>query len=246
MKVTPHGNNLLQLSYWAGFGNCFLVREDDGFTLIDTGINNQGKAIVAAAQAAGLPIVRIALTHAHGDHIGSLDEVHALVPNAEFLIGAREVRLKNGDKSLDPQESQEQVRGSWITTTTQPTRLLNDGDRVGSLEVIFSPGHTPGHISFLDTRDRTLIAGDAFQTKAGVAVAGVTVPLFPLPKFGTWSLSTALPSARKLRDLNPARLATGHGPVLEQPLAKIDQAIAKAARIVGASQQVASATASKS
>jgi glyoxylase-like metal-dependent hydrolase (beta-lactamase superfamily II) len=246
MKVTPHGNTLLQLSYWAGFGNCFLVREDDGFTLIDTGINNQGKAIVEAAQAAGLPIVRIALTHAHGDHIGSLDEVHALVPNAEVLVGTREARLKAGDKSLDPDEAQEGVRGSWIPTTTPPTRLLNEGDRVGSLEVIFSPGHTPGHISFLDTRDRTLIAGDAFQTKAGVAVAGIVVPLFPLPKFGTWNIPTALVSARKLRELNPTRLATGHGPVLEQPLAKLDEAIEKAARKVGSPQEATAATASRS
>ena len=45
---------------------------------------------------------------------------------------------------------------------------------------------------------------------------------------------------------NHSRLATGHGPVLEQPLAKLDQAIAKATRIVGSSQQADSATASKS
>ncbi|HLZ63235.1 MAG TPA: MBL fold metallo-hydrolase [Ktedonosporobacter sp.] len=233
MKSTSHGNNLIQLSYWAGFGNCYLVREEDGFTLIDTAVGNQGKAIVQAAQAAGLPIVRIALTHAHGDHIGSLDELHALLPNAEVLVGTREKRLKDGDMSLDPQEAKEKVRGAWITTTTQPTRLLNEGDRVGSLEVFFSPGHTPGHISFLDTRDSTLIAGDAFQTKAGVAVAGIVVPLFPLPKFGTWNLPTALTSAHKLRAQNPTRLATGHGPVLEHPLAVIDRAIEKAARKVG-------------
>ncbi len=236
MKITPHGNTLLQLSYWAGFGNCYLVREEDGFTLIDTAVNNQGKAIVEAAKAASLPIVRIALTHAHGDHIGSLDELHALLPNAEILVGTREARLKAGDMSLDAQEAKEKVRGAWITTTTPPTRLLNEGDRVGSLEVFFSPGHTPGHIAFLDTRDRTLITGDAFQTKGGVAVAGMVVPLFPLPKFGTWNLPTALASARKIRALNPARLATGHGPVLEQPLAKLDQAIAKATRKVGSSQ----------
>jgi glyoxylase-like metal-dependent hydrolase (beta-lactamase superfamily II) len=236
MKIIPHGNTLLQLSYWGGFGNCYLVREEDGFILIDTAMNNQGKAIVKAAQAAGLPIVRIALTHAHVDHIGSLDEPHALLPNAEILVDTREARLKDGDMSLDPQEAKGKVRGPWITTTTPPTRLLNEGDRVISLEVFFSPGHTPGHLSFLDTRDRTLIAGDAFQTKGGVAVAGIVVPLFPLPKFGIWDLPTALASACKLRAQNPARLATGHGPVLDQPLAKLDQAIAKATRKIGSPQ----------
>jgi glyoxylase-like metal-dependent hydrolase (beta-lactamase superfamily II) len=228
MQRTSHGKTLLQLSYLAGFGNCYLVREEDGFTLIDTAVKNHGKAIVKAAQEVGLPIVRIALTHAHIDHIGSLDELHALLPHAEILVGTREMRLKNGDRSLDAQEAKGKVRGPWMSTTTPPTRLLNEGDRVGSLEVFFSPGHTPGHLSFLDTRDRTLIAGDAFQTKGGVAVAGIVVPLFPLPTLGLWNLPNALASARKLRAQNPARLATGHGPVLDQPLAKLDQAIAKA------------------
>jgi hypothetical protein len=45
--------------------------------------------------------------------------------------------------------------------------LLRPGDRVGSLEVVGAPGHTPGHVAFLDTRDRTLIAGDVFTTLGG-------------------------------------------------------------------------------
>ena len=38
------------------------------------------------------------------------------------------------------------------------------GDRAGSLEVVASPGHSPGHVSYLDTRDRTQIAGDVYTT----------------------------------------------------------------------------------
>jgi glyoxylase-like metal-dependent hydrolase (beta-lactamase superfamily II) len=41
---------------------------------------------------------------------------------------------------------------------------LTGGDRVGSLEVVPSPGHSPGHVSFLDARDRTLIAGDTYAS----------------------------------------------------------------------------------
>jgi glyoxylase-like metal-dependent hydrolase (beta-lactamase superfamily II) len=100
------------------------------------------------------------------------------------------------------------------------------------LEVIASPGHTPDHVSFLDVRDRTLIAGDAFQTRGGMAVSGVVRPLFPFPALATWHKPTALTSAQALRALNPTRLAVGHGRVLEEPLAMMDQAIAVARRAI--------------
>jgi glyoxylase-like metal-dependent hydrolase (beta-lactamase superfamily II) len=116
-----------------------------------------------------------------------------------------------------------------VLRKTPPTRLLHEGDRVGSLEVIATPGHTPGHCSFLDTRDRTLIAGDAFQTLGGVAVSG-TLTIFPLPALSTWHKPTCLESARKLRALSPSHLAVGHGRVLKEPLAAMDRAIARQAR----------------
>lgn len=229
MKVIAHGNNLYQLSY-LGFVNCYLVREADGFTLVDSAIKGCGKAIVRAAQTHDQPIVRLLLTHAHVDHVGSLDELHDLLPEAEVLITSREARFLAGDMGLDVAEPVDKLRGGWPTVTTRPTRTLADGDRVGSLAVIASPGHTPGHASFLDLRDRSLIAGDAFQTLGGVAVSGTWVPLFPLPAMSTWHKPMCLESARKLRTLAPTRMAVGHGRVLEQPLTAMDRAIAALAR----------------
>ncbi len=236
MKTTPHGKNLYQLNR-LGFVNCYLVREDDGFTLVDTGMSGSAQAIIDAAQTLGAPIARIALTHAHVDHVGSLDALHARLPEAEVLITARDARLLTGDKSLDPQEPQVKLRGGYPVCTTTPTRLLAPGDRVGSLEVVASPGHTPGHVAFLDVRDRTLIAGDAYQTLGGIAVSGILRPLFPLPAMATWSLETALHSAKALRALEPTRLAVGHGAVLEAPLAAMDRAIATAQRHVAKEQK---------
>jgi glyoxylase-like metal-dependent hydrolase (beta-lactamase superfamily II) len=232
MKITPFGTNLIQLTRYPVLFpvNCYLVREDDGFTLIDTGLPGGSAAILAAAQAHGAPIRRIVLTHAHMDHVAALDALHAALPAAEVLISTRDARFLAGERSLDANEMQGKLRGSYQTCTTKPTRALAPGDRVGSLEVIAAPGHTPGHMAFFDTRNRALIAGDAFQTRGGVAVSGTVKPLFPFPAMGTWHAPTALASARALRALEPALLATGHGVVLTEPLPAIDQAIADAAQ----------------
>jgi glyoxylase-like metal-dependent hydrolase (beta-lactamase superfamily II) len=224
MKSSTHGNNLIKLTR-LGMVNCYLVREDDGFTLIDTGLPGSAAQILAAAQAHGAPIVRIILTHAHGDHVASLDALKQELPDVPVAISARDARFLAGDMSLDANEPQAKLRGGYQVCQTKPTRLLEPDDRIGSLEVIASPGHTPGHAAFLDVRDKTLIAGDAYQTQGGIAVSGVVRWLFPLPAFATWHKPTALESAKVLRALNPARLAIGHGKVLEDPLAAMDQAI---------------------
>lgn len=231
MKQTTHGQYLTQLTRLPHLFpvNAYLVREDDGLTLVDTAIPGSAGPILEAARALGRPIVRIAITHAHSDHVGTLDRLHEALPGAEVLVSARDARFLAGERGLDPNEPQTKLRGSYQTVQTRPTRLLQPGDRVGSLEVVASPGHTPGHIAFRDSRDGTLIAGDAFQTAGGIAVSGVVRPLFPFPAMGTWHKPTALASARALRALEPSRLAVGHGAVLEAPAAAMDRAIGTAA-----------------
>jgi len=228
MKSTSHGEYLTRITK-GGFVNCFLVREDDGFTLVDTMLPKSEKGILEAAQSLGAPIVRIALTHAHQDHVGSVDALKAALPDAEVLITPRDARFLTGDKSLEPDEAVNgKPRGSWIKLETEPTRLINPGERVGSLEVVSSPGHTPGDVAFLGTRDRTLIAGDSWVTLGGVSIPSRANPRFPLVWLGTGNRPQALESARALRALDPSRLAVGHGKVVESPGAAMDRAIAKA------------------
>ncbi len=212
-----------------GFVNCYLVPEDDGLTLIDTMIGGSAKQIVAAAEELDAPIVRIALTHAHGDHIGSLDELHRLLPEAEVIISARDARLLSKNRSLDPGEPQAKLRGSYPGASTTPTRTVGDGETIGSLRVVATPGHTPGHASFVDTRDNTLICGDAFVTLGGVATSAKGSRLFPLPALATWHKPTELESARKLCSLEPIRLAPGHGQIIDSPVQAMQAAVARGA-----------------
>jgi len=210
-----------------GFVNCYLVREDDGLTLVDTMIGGSAKAIQAAAAGLDAPIVRIALTHAHTDHIGSLDALYALLPEAEVLISSRDARLLAKDRTLDPDEPQTKLRGGLPGAATRPTRTFEEGELVGSLQVIATPGHTPGHVSFLDPRSNTLICGDAFATLGGVATTAKGTWKFPLPASATWHKPTELESAKKLLALNPERLAPGHGKIVDSPTAAMAAAIAR-------------------
>jgi glyoxylase-like metal-dependent hydrolase (beta-lactamase superfamily II) len=223
VRLTQETKNLFRLTRF-GMVNCFLVKEDDGFTLVDTGLAGSAAAILKLAHQLGAPIRRIALTHAHIDHVGSLDALVTQLPEIEFVISQRESRLLSRDFSLDPGETRKNLIG-FPGAKSRPSRLLNDGDRVVSLQVIFSPGHTPGHMAFLDTRDGSLIAGDSFTTHMGVIAAGVFKFYFPFPALFSWNREHAAESARKLRNLKPMRLAVGHGKTIDSPLAAMDKAI---------------------
>ena len=209
-----------------GIVNCFLVREDDGLTLVDTMLKGSQKKILAAAEEAGAPIVRIVLTHYHDDHSGSLDALAEALPDAEVMWPARETPFMRGEAKLEPGEPEGKVR-PIKPVKASPRRELNGGDRVGSLEAIWSPGHSPGHLAYLDTRDRTLLAGDVYSTIGGVATTAKPYWRFPLPGFITWNGDLELESAQTLRDLEPTRLAVGHGKTVEDPVAAMDAAIAR-------------------
>ena len=232
MKTTWHGANLIQLTrYPAVFPmNCYLVIEDDGLTLVDSTTSSPGEDVATLAKQLGKELRRVALTHAHGDHAGGVAGVRSQFRGVEVSISERDASILAGDKTLRATEPQSEVKGYFVTVDWKPDRVLKPGDRVGSLEVVASPGHTPGHVAFIDVRDRSLIAGDAFQTRGGIAVSGDMRLLFPFPAMATWNKHSALASAIALRALNPSLLAVGHGDAMNAPAAAMDRAIESARR----------------
>jgi glyoxylase-like metal-dependent hydrolase (beta-lactamase superfamily II) len=223
MKTTTVTPNLIQLTRLR-FVNAFLVREDDGFTLVDTTTGGAADKLIAAAEQAGGAIRRIALTHGHGDHVGSLDALAERL-GVEVLMPELDARIHAGEKVVDGK-----LTGSWPKIQTVPDVRLNGGDRVGSLEVVPSPGHSPGHVSFLDTRDRTLIAGDTYTTFGSVQVSDHFYWRFPLAAMATLDKAQDRESARALRALDPAVLVVGHGNAVRDPGAAMDRALARGPR----------------
>ncbi|MFJ7981682.1 MBL fold metallo-hydrolase [Lysinibacillus xylanilyticus] len=230
MKITKIGT-VFQLSFMPRVFpvNCYFVEEESELTLIDAALPYSAKSIIKAAESIGKPITKIIITHAHSDHIGALDTLKELLPDSQVCISSRDALLLEGNSALLPNEINTPIRGGIPKNIkTKPDLLLEEGDRVGSLEVIATPGHTPGSITLFDTRNRSLIAGDALVTRGKLIVTGVMNPFFPFPALATWDKSTALKSAIKLRDLNPSLLAVGHGKMLKQPQELLDIAIAEA------------------
>jgi glyoxylase-like metal-dependent hydrolase (beta-lactamase superfamily II) len=223
MKTTRVTPNVTQLTQYR-FVNAYLVREDDGFTLVDTAMGGAADGLIGAAAQAGAPIVRIALTHGHGDHVGSLDALkERLADSVEVLMPELDARIHAGEKVVDGK-----LPGSWPSLSTRPDVLLPAGQRVGSLEVVATPGHTPGHVSYLDTRDRTLIAGDVFTSYGKTAVTNHFYVRFPFAAMATWDKEKDVESARALRALDPLLLLVGHGPAVREPGTAMDAAIRRA------------------
>jgi glyoxylase-like metal-dependent hydrolase (beta-lactamase superfamily II) len=220
MKSTAVTDQITQLTKFH-FVNAYLVEEEDGLTLVDTALRAADELVRAAA---GRPIRRIALTHGHGDHVGSLDALKAkLRADVRVLMPDLDARIHAGEAFADKKPP-----GSWPTLETIPDVRLQPGDRVGSLEVVATPGHTPGHVSFLDTRDRTVIAGDVFTSYGGLAVTNHFHLRFPLAAMATWDKQKDRESAQALTDLAPALLLVGHGPAVREPRQAMADAVARA------------------
>lgn len=165
--------------------SAYLVVRDGQVALIDTGLSGSADAIRAGLDTVGLDFSAVSdviLTHAHPDHAGSIAAVLDLAEGATGYIGAADLSAVGADVSLT---------------------ALEGGETIMGLDVIATPGHTPGHISLLDSSLDVLFAGDALIGADGAVVG-------PDARF-TDDMGEANRSLAVLAGLSFDTIAFGHG-----------------------------------
>ena len=212
MQTTPVNDNIIQLTR-LHFVNAYLVREDDGFTLIDTTVGGGDDGLIEAARSAGAEIsgsCSPTATATTSDRWTRSSSDSATTRRSTSASSMPDTRRREGRRGQAARRLAEEIE-------TAPDVRLVGGERIGSLEVVASPGHTPGHMAFLDTRDQTLIVGDVFTAYGGSRSRPTSTGASRSRTPATWDRPTDIESARKLRALDPRLLLVGHGPATKQP-----------------------------
>jgi glyoxylase-like metal-dependent hydrolase (beta-lactamase superfamily II) len=215
--------------------NVYFVAVDDGsnaanaWVLVDAGIHFSARMIRRAAEGifgAGARPRAIVLTHAHFDHVGALRD---LAREWDVPIYAHELEMPyiTGQAEYPPPDP---TVGGGLFSLMSPlyprgpvdvcpwARALPLEGEVPMLpgwRWIFTPGHSPGHVSFFREGDRALIAGDAFVTTRQESVLSVMTQRKEIngpPAYFTHDWISAAQSVRTLAQLAPSVAATGHGP----------------------------------
>lgn len=179
------GNGTSPLLVDLGFVAAYVAVRDGEAAVLDTGVADSEDAILAVLEANGLgwaDVGNVIVTHNHPDHAGSLAAVAAAAEGAGLFAGEADI-------------------GGMVAT--RPITAVGDGDTVFDLQIIETPGHTPGHISIFDPMGRYVMAGDALVGDGGM-LAG------PNPEF-TADLDTAIASVGKLAGLDVDEVLVCHG-----------------------------------
>lgn len=138
--------------------NCSLIwcAQTRQAAVVDPG--GDAEIIKRHVEEKGVTITQILLTHGHLDHVGAAAELAA-------FYGVTIVGPHKADAFwLENLPTQSQMFGLEYCAPLTPDRWLEEGETVNvgdvRLEILLCPGHTPGHIVFLDRPGRLLISGD--------------------------------------------------------------------------------------
>jgi glyoxylase-like metal-dependent hydrolase (beta-lactamase superfamily II) len=207
-----------------------LIWDRQDAVLVDAGLPNMAAQFLEAMARASISVeklTRIIITHHDLDHVGSLGELLQKARHPiEVLAHADEVPYVQGERppiKMTPkliEQMQEQMKGmpeerrqamratmeGMKSQKVKVDRTLGDGELLpycGGIQVIHTPGHTPGHICLYLKKSKTLIAGDALFVEGG--------NLGPAPSFINADTPLALASLKKLAACDIANVIAYHG-----------------------------------
>ncbi|WP_088013516.1 MBL fold metallo-hydrolase [Gottfriedia acidiceleris] len=204
--------------------------DDTEVILVDTGMPKQIEEIREAIKKAGLEfnkLSKIILTHQDIDHIGSLTELlKSSDQKIEVLAHSEDKPYIEGDKTFIkmnpkriakmieslPEEQGQKIKEIFSTPLNAKVDTTVSDEEVlpyaGGITVIFTPGHTPGHISLYHHQSKTLIAGDALTSENGIIMG-------PNPS-NTPDMETALLSIKKFTNYDIETVICYHGGVVNE------------------------------
>jgi glyoxylase-like metal-dependent hydrolase (beta-lactamase superfamily II) len=158
--------------------NGFMLRDEDGqVTLIDMGVAKSGAKVMAALASIGsgpTDVTRLMLTHAHADHAGGAAYV-AKETGREFGIHEEDAEFARAGKN-PPRDASFRL-GRLMTRTDKGfdvvpvAETFTDGQVIpfaGGIEVVHTPGHSPGHAAYLHRDSGVLITGDSIFNVLGL------------------------------------------------------------------------------
>ena len=222
--------------------NVYLVRADAAWALVDAGWERDAARIEAAARSLlgpGVVPAAILLTHVHPDHAGAA-RVLGETWHCPILLHPAEAAIANGDfgamerlagpldrwvilpamRALGERRRAEVLQQESLAGLTRELEPNGVVPGVEGWEWILTPGHTPGHVSFVRPADRVVLTGDALVTLQVNALAGFLLGRQGLsgpPWYTTWNLRLARAAVAAIAALEPTVIGGGHGRPLAGP-----------------------------
>lgn len=183
--------------------NVYVIVNEGEVFQIDSGLKSSFNAIRKFYSENSLRPNYVLITHAHVDHIGALAEVYRYYKPKIFAHGL-DLKVIRGEEKMPSRSFLMRLFGVFIKA--EPVREADEiiNKNFKNIEVIETPGHTPGSVSYLynDGKERYLFVGDAAFERKGKLFVNRTFSL---------DLKTAEESLNKIIGLKPVTILPGHG-----------------------------------
>lgn len=138
--------------------NCYLLSNDEETLIIDPAA--EAEVIFSAVDEIGLPVSAILLTHAHYDHIGALDAVHEKYGVPVYMASEEKEWIRDPELNMSAKRASMGIEP--IASSIEPVLLEEGPYTIGSFsfEILHTPGHSPGSLSFYFKEEQKIFSGD--------------------------------------------------------------------------------------